>query len=97
MKRSRDIFGVFKKISKLGVENIEALSERQNMEETFSPSQDMAEDVDSYLNCGKLLREQDFLVETWTVIGEIGLVQLLRNAYKRRTQHQFERMIDHDS
>ena len=67
------------------------------MEETFSPSEDMAEDVDSYLNGGKLLREQDFLVETLTVIGEIGLVQLLRNAYKRTTQHQFERMINQDS
>ena len=28
------------------------------------------------------------LVETWTVIGESGLEQLLRNAYKRELKHQ---------
>ena len=60
------------------------------MEKTFSPSQDMAEDVGSYLNGGKSLREQDFLGETWTISGECGLMQLFKNAYKRRTQHQFE-------
>ena len=39
------------------------------MEDIFSPSHDMAEDVGSG---GKLLGEQDFTVETWTVIGEVG-------------------------
>ena len=58
------------------------------MEETFSPSHDMAEDVGSGSG-GKLLGEKNSLVETWTVIGESGLVLLLRNAYKRRTQLQF--------
>ena len=57
------------------------------MEVTFSPCHDMTEDVG---NGGKLLGEQDSLVETWTIIGESGLVQLLRNAYKKKTQHQFE-------
>ena len=42
------------------------------MEETFSPSHDMAKDVGGG---GKLLGEQDSLVEIWTVIGESGLVQ----------------------
>ena len=28
---------------------------------------------------GKFLRKQDSLAETWTLIGESGLVQLLRN------------------
>ena len=56
------------------------------MDETFSPSQDMTE----YVGRGeKLLGEQDSLVKTWTVIVESGLVQLLRNAYKMRNQHQF--------
>ena len=50
------------------------------MEKTFSPSQDM--DMGNYLNGGKSLREQYSLVDTWTIIGESGLVQLLRNAYK---------------
>ena len=53
------------------------------MENTFSPSQDIAEDVDSFLKGEKLLKEQDSLVESWITIGENGLVQLLRNAYKR--------------
>ena len=58
------------------------------MEETFSPSQDMAKDVGN-LNGEKLFGEQDSLVETWTVFGESGLIQLFLNAYKIRTQHQF--------
>ena len=58
------------------------------MEETFSPSQDIAEDVDSFLKGEKLLEEQDSLVESWITIGENGLVQLLRNAYKRESKHQ---------
>ena len=57
------------------------------MEETFSPSHDIVEDVSGG---GKLLGEQDFLVETLTIIRESGLIQLLINAYKRRTQHQFD-------
>ena len=44
------------------------------MENTFSQSQDMVEGVSSYLNGGKLLGEQDSLVETWTIIGESELV-----------------------
>ena len=56
------------------------------MEENFSPSHDMVEDVGSG---GKLLVEQDSLVEIWIVIRENGLMQLLKNAYKMRTQHQF--------
>ena len=40
------------------------------MQEAFSPSQDMAKDVGSYLKGGKFVGEQDFLVETLTVIGE---------------------------
>ena len=44
------------------------------MKGTFSSSHDMAEDVG---NGGKLLGEQDSLVETWIVIGKSGLVQLL--------------------
>ena len=63
MKRSRDISRVLKKISKLPAENIETLSQRQNME-TFSLSQDVAEDGGNYLNGGKLLGEQDSLMET---------------------------------
>ena len=44
------------------------------MKKTFSPSKDMAEDVGNYLKGGKLLEEQDSVVETWTAIGESGLV-----------------------
>ena len=40
--------------SKLPAENIKTLSQRHNMEETFSLSQDMAEDVDSYLKWWKI-------------------------------------------
>ena len=86
MKRSKDISRTFKKMSKLSVENIETLFQRQKIKETFSPSHDMAKDVGSG---GKLLGEKDSLVETWTSVGESGLVQLLRNSYKRRSQHQF--------
>ena len=46
----------------------------------------MAEDVGSG---GKLFGEQDSLVETRTIFGESELVQLLRNVYKMRIQHQF--------
>ena len=60
----------FLNLSKLSAKNIKTLSQKQNMEKTFSPSQDMAKDVGIYLSGGKLLGEQDFLVETWTVIGE---------------------------
>ena len=42
-------------------------------------------DVGSYLNDGKSLGEQDSLVETWTIIRESRLVQLLKNAYKRES------------
>ena len=80
------IFLKFLNLSKFSAKNIETLSQRQNMEETFSSSRDI--DVGSYLNGGKSLREQDSLVETWTIIGESGLVQLLRNTYKRESKHQ---------
>ena len=63
------------------------------MEETFSSSQDMANDVGSNLKGRKLLGERDSLVETWIVIRESELVRLLRNAYKKRTQHQFWKII----
>ena len=43
----------------------------QNMEETFSSSQDMAKDVGN-LKGEKLLGEQDSFVETWTVIGDVN-------------------------
>ena len=51
-------------LSKLSAKNIETLSQKQKMEETFSPSQDKVEDLGSYLNGGKALGEQDSLVET---------------------------------
>ena len=87
MKRSRDIFGILKKNSKLLADNIKTLCQRQNMEDIFfSSSHDMAEDVGSD---GKLLKKQDCLMERWTIIGESGLVQLLINAYKKMTLHQF--------
>ena len=57
------------------------------MEETFSPSHDMAEYMSGYWKWGKLLGNKT-LVRTWTVIGESRLVQLLRNVYDRKTQHQ---------
>ena len=58
------------------------------MEEIFSPSQEMTKNVDSYLKGGKLLEDQDSLVETWIAVEESWLVQLLRNAYKRESNHQ---------
>ena len=58
-------------LSKPSTENIETLSQKQNMEKTFSLSQDMAENVGSG---GKLLGEQDSLMETWTIVGESGQV-----------------------
>ena len=69
MKRSRDIFGIFKNNSKLPVENIETLSQKQKMDESFSQSQDMAEYVGS---CGKLLEEQNSLLKAWTTIEIVG-------------------------
>ena len=69
MKRSRDISGIFKKISKLPIENIETLSQKQKVEDTFSPNQDMAEYVGSG---GKLLEEHDSLLKAWTTIGIVG-------------------------
>ena len=47
----------------------------------------MTKDVDNYLNGGKLLEEQDSLVETWIAVGKSGLVQLLENVYKREYKH----------
>ena len=49
-------------LSKFPAKNIETLSQRQNMDETFSPSQEM--DLGSYLNGGKSLGEQNSLVVT---------------------------------
>ena len=57
--------------SKLPTNNFETSSQKKKIEETSSPSHDMAEDVGSY---GKLLGEQDSLVETWTIIRESRLV-----------------------
>ena len=70
MKMPKDLYGILN-LLKLSTENIETLFERQNVEENFSPSRDMVEYMGSG---GKLLREQDSLVETWTIIGESGLV-----------------------
>ena len=53
MERSRDIVGIFKKISNPPVENIETLSPKKKVEKTFSPSQDMVEHVDNYLKWWK--------------------------------------------
>ena len=50
----------FLSLSKLLAKNIETLSQRQKMEETFSTSHDMTEDMSSYWKWGKLLRKQDF-------------------------------------
>ena len=58
-------------MSKLSAENIETLSPRKKMEETFSRSHNMSEDVGIG---GKLLGDQDSLVETWTIVVESGLV-----------------------
>ena len=58
------------------------------MEETFSPSQDM--DMGSYWNDGKLLEEQDSLVETWTVIGESGLVRYSEMPIEGRINTNFK-------
>ena len=41
MKKSRDIYEIFKKISKLSTKNIKILSQKKKVDETFSPSQDM--------------------------------------------------------
>ena len=54
MKRFRDIYKIFKNLSKLPAKNIETLSQKQKVEETFSPSRDMVEYVG---NGGKLLEE----------------------------------------
>ena len=58
------------------------------MGETFSQSQDIAGDMGSCFNGEKLLEGQDSLVETCIVIEKSNLVQLFRNAYKIRIQHQ---------
>ena len=42
-------------LSKLSAKNIETLSQRQKMEETFFSSHDMVEYVSSYWKWGKLL------------------------------------------
>ena len=54
MKRSRDIYGIFKKNSKLLVENIKTFSQKQNVEKTFCLSQDMTE----YVGNGEKLLEE---------------------------------------
>ena len=41
----------------------------------------------NYLKGRKLLKEQNSLVKTWIAVGESGLMQLLRNAYKRELKH----------
>ena len=49
MKGSRGISEFFlNKLSKLQVENSETLYQKPKVEDTFSPSHDMAEDVSSY-------------------------------------------------
>ena len=53
----------------MSAENIETLSQKKKVENTFSPSQDMTEYVGSG---GKLLKEQDFLLKAWAAIGIVG-------------------------
>ena len=69
MKKSKDISGIFKKISKLPTENIKTLSQKQKVKDIFSPSQDMTECVG---NGGKLLEEQDSLLKARTTIRIVG-------------------------
>ena len=38
MKRSKDIFEILKKISKLSIKNIKTMSQKKKVDETFSPS-----------------------------------------------------------
>ena len=61
------MFENFKIISKLSTKNIETLSQKQKMGETFSQSQDIAGDMGSCFNGEKLLEGQDSLVETCIV------------------------------
>ena len=68
----------FLKFSKLPAENINTLSQRHNMKETFSLSQDMAEDMDSYLKWWKITRGARLLSGDMGSYWESGLVQLLR-------------------
>ena len=64
MKRFRDIYVILKKISKLPIKNIKTLSQRQKMGKTYSLTQDMIENMGTYLKDGKLHGEQASLVET---------------------------------
>ena len=45
------------------------MSQKQKVEETFSPSQNMVEYMGSG---GKLLEEQDPLLKAWVAIGIVG-------------------------
>ena len=49
MKRFKNNYGFFlNKLLKMSAENSEILSQKPKVEETFSPSYDMIEDVSSY-------------------------------------------------
>ena len=63
------------------------------MDDTFSPSHDMAKYI--VIGSGESYLGNKTLVGTWTVIGESEFVQLLRNVYKRSTQHQSRRTFKH--
>ena len=49
MKRSRDIYGILKKKSKLPAKNIEILFQKQKIDDIFSSSHDMIEYMNNYL------------------------------------------------
>ena len=66
MKKSRYIYGILKKNSKL---YIETLPQKQKVKKTFSPSHDIVEYVDSD---GKLIEEQDSSLKAWTVVGIVS-------------------------
>ena len=66
MKRLKDIAEILNNLSKFPAESSEILSQREKMEETFSPSHDIVEYMSSYWKWGKFLGEQDFSGEvTW--------------------------------
>ena len=54
------------------------------MEKTFSTSQDMIYSTWAVVEC--YLGNKNFM-ETWTIIGESGLGQLLINSYKTKSKH----------
>ena len=89
MKRSKDIFEIFKYFFKAIAENIKTLSQEQKWRRLFLQVRTWKSTwavVESYLGSKTLMK-------TWTVIGESGLLQLLINAYKRELKHQSKEPI----